>query len=382
MLNTLKRRRRLSSLEQLEYDFGEYPPNPLKASPELSQNHFAVYRMTKWRMLRLKLTLAFELMSRSRRNEWLDLSPELGLIVNQASNQMREGLRPIAENLDLYRREISSGNVWGKIKSGLSLIAYTFLMSLFLLVTIPYALIKFWRVFDVVPKDVYGFYIGVGNGRAQLFLNENEMLQTGDKSVEAVQSHEHLHMLQAYWAERLKIQRGTGTLKTTEFLRDEYQESKWIQYLFEQREVEARLHEFVLTHYQVAGELPKDYAGFLIMIVGNLFFLAHISSQEEKILDEFISALSQIDADFRNKIKQCPEDDIRDQGLHIELAKSIMVLKGGGIRFRFISEVLAVMYANLLVYYGDQDTSLAFLKTVPSVELAHEMYENPSVHCA
>lgn len=382
MLKILKRRRRLSSLEQLAYDFGEYPPNPLKATLELSQNHLTVYRMTKWRMFRFKLTLAFEMMRRSRRNEWGDLSPELGLIMNQVWIQMREGLGPIAENFALFRREISSGNVWKRIKNGLSLIAYTFLMSLFLLVTIPYALIRLWRAFDVVPKGVRGFYFGVGNGKTQLFLNENEILQDGDKSIEAVQSHEHLHMLQSYWADKLKIQRGNGTLKNNEFLRDEYRENKWIQYLLNQREVEARLHEFVLTHYQVAGELPKDYAGFLIMILGNLLFLAHISSQDEKILDEFISALSQIDADFRNKIKQCPEDDIRDQGLHIELAKSIMVLKGGGIRFRFISEVLAVMYANLLVYYGDQDTSLAFLETVPSVALAHEMYENPSVHRA
>ena len=94
--------------------------------------------------------------------------------------------------------------------------------------------------------------------------------------MDAVLSHEHIHLLQHKFG-----------LSTTRYLRnpddliaEEYNGDSSVLYMFEDIEVEARLHEIVLSYYRKAHALPLTVDAFLQALAG----CEHMSELVEQAL--------------------------------------------------------------------------------------------------
>jgi len=126
-------------------------------------------------------------------------------------------------------------------------------------------------------------------------------------------------------------------------------------------EIEARLHEVVLSFYRESNILPIDYDAFITMINSSEFlgdFTRGIISKMDpgSVLDNI------------KMFKLREAAAARDFALILSRFTDLSTAK------RFIHEVLPVSYANLLVLYGDKRAAENFIKTVGNTNFYQELY--------
>lgn len=172
---------------------------------------------------------------------------------------------------------------------------------------------------------------------------------------ESTISHEHIHLLQ-YRARR-------GNPKCSENL-EVYLETKdilnvYLKYLLERDEVEARLHECVLSFYRENKVLPTTLSGFFGLL-----------SSSKEFGDDYALRLQVMDVQW-DRYRVYKE---RERSYAIQLTKMISYGKSLELECRFITEVLVVMYGNLLYCYGDENTGSLFLENVRRPNLYDELY--------
>ena len=169
-------------------------------------------------------------------------------------------------------------------------------------------------------------------------------------------SHEHIHLLQHKDSEeRLRCARSPERLLSKEGLA-----MPFLLYLLETNEVEARLHESVLSFYRAHRRLPMTVPMFLGMLA---------ASQQ---LGELVSLiLKRAGVSFDRLDLAYPERGV----MYAEQLESILVyINTPELTCRFITEVLTVMYANLLRYYGDETASGNFLLDIARPNLYDDLY--------
>ena len=172
----------------------------------------------------------------------------------------------------------------------------------------------------------------------------------------AVASHEHIHLLQHRDAEvHCRFLRTPSLL-----LSDKALAVPQLQYFFEKKEVEARLHECVLSFYRSRGHLPITVTGFLSLLA---------CSQTFGWLIVDILEAEAFGADSPSELY--PE---RALVFAKQLALILLSLRTPRLERRFIMEVLTVMYGNLLRYYGDAMVSDQFLCLIERPNLYDEIY--------
>lgn len=172
----------------------------------------------------------------------------------------------------------------------------------------------------------------------------------------AVVSHEHIHLLQHRDGEA----HSRGLQSPTTILSDKALTVPQLPYFLEKREVEARLHECVLSCYRAWGHLPLTLNDFLSLLVSSerLGWLVSSSLSEEPPL---------------NVSPQKPYVE-REPEFVTQLEMILLSMRTPELERRFITEVLPVMYANLLRYYGDSSASEYVLSQMDRPNLYDVLY--------
>jgi len=193
-----------------------------------------------------------------------------------------------------------------------------------------------------------------------LLINESNLLIRSAKfrsrSDESVISHEHIHLLQ----HRNTEPHSRHVNSPEKLLAEKYSTIPYCLYQLEKNEVEARLHEFVLSFYRTHGYVPTTVQSFLGLIAASSQF-------DWPVYDYF--KLYKIN--YESTILKFP---IRDSNLAEELLTLLQWIKTDELRLRFLTEVLTVMHGNLLHYYGDKMASLALKSEIPRPNYYDELY--------
>lgn len=326
MLNYFYKRFERTSVRQLHEDFGEFPPTPLQCSlPAIS---FVVVRVrgpgtwvNYWRRS-AELLQAYEAAPET-------VAPEL------------------LELLSDFRRADAQTNP----ASGQARIAHRYLLPRpFVLAALIFG---FWR-FETHRKRMLGHVLPITKHDRQLTLYGRSSGRDGLE--DEVLTHEHIHFLQHQNAER----QNKEMRDPHQILGKKWSQDRFIIYLLERLEVEARLHELVLSYYRARHTLPQTVEGFLGMLAD---------------WDEIGEYLVKVTASAGLKMQGIGSTFTPRSVVHgAQLGDLLSFLKDPDVTKRFVSEVLPVMYANLLRYYGDAHASVHFLAQIPRPNLYDRLY--------
>lgn len=176
------------------------------------------------------------------------------------------------------------------------------------------------------------------------------------RSEEPTISHEHIHLLQYDDSEdRLRHARLPERL-----LSEKGSSEPFLLYLLQANEVEARLHESVLSFYRVYRRLPVTLPMFLGMLVASEQFGEFIGLTLEGGRVTF----DRLEAPY-------PE---RGGAYAEQLEFLLLYIDTQELVCRFVTEVMTVMYGNLLRYYGDENASGLFLLDIARPNLYDDLY--------
>lgn len=169
-------------------------------------------------------------------------------------------------------------------------------------------------------------------------------------------SHEHIHLLQHKNTEsHSRHVRSPQDLLSQKGLAEPF-----LLYLLEKKEVEARLHESVLSYYRTHEQLPVTVSAFLGLLA---------SSQQFGWLVTGI--LEPLGVPFHRELKTYHE---REAMFAEQLEWILIYIKTPELQYRYITEVLPVMYGNLLRYYGDDATSRSFFEDIDRPNFYDDLY--------
>lgn len=201
-----------------------------------------------------------------------------------------------------------------------------------------------------------GMFYPTGRKRGLILIGDR--FKRLNRNIEALISHEHLHFLQHVDGDTFN----DTPRNLDKILPEKYQGLSEILYVLKKTEVEARLHEIVLSYYRIHKHLPLTITEFYILLAKN--------SQLKDHIKDFVKFLN-IDADESH-----PEYSSRDPELADDIRKIFRVFNDLEIEFRFVAEVLTVMYGNLIRYYGDDEASKALQSRINRPNLYDMLYGN------
>jgi hypothetical protein len=197
-----------------------------------------------------------------------------------------------------------------------------------------------------------------------VFKNEsNIVIKAGHfkhKSDAAVISHEHIHLLQ-----HRNHEAHSSHIKCPQLLlSDKALAEPFYLYLLEKKEVEARLHESVLSFYRTHPQLPETVPEFLGLLA---------ASQQLGWLVSGTLVLQGVT--FNQEVTTYPEREI----MFVEQLEFVLLaIKSQELLCKFLTEVLTVMYGNLLSYYGDEAASRGLLMDIKRPNFYDDLYGKQS----
>lgn len=312
---------------QLRDDFGDHPPFPLRGENlDVSFNLIRVRGIGRFyldlketRLLMRALFYGSESMANSAQAYLL--SPDLKELLRQVEKLGR--LRILIEPL--------------------------FFMLVMLLRVIGY--ISFWKD-SSRKRNCLGYFTPLVKSLPTIVVR-NDVKHKDRRS--AVVTHEHIHFLQSLSSEIY-----SRYVRTPErFLERRKIADRHLLYLLEKDEVEARLHEVVLSFYRTHRQLPVTLRGFLGLLAANDRFGDYV---------EMLLSFSEVCFD------PCGRYSTRDEGFAMELESVWIYIETTENQCKFIAEVLPVMYGNLLLYYGDKEVSERYCGEVVRPNFYDELY--------
>lgn len=319
--------------DQLKKDFGEFPPSPLICSN--LPHEFSIARVRGIGRLYDDAKIVHRLFSAKDLSDFNEFHVGLGREFLSAKNT--------AASTD-------EGNV--RNGSGPSRRVIKYLMVPVLGVAAMYLLIRIW----LARSRMEGHF-------TQMFANEKQItIMTGrgiDKDMQEVTiSHEHLHYLQLV-ANRMRLKQIDPAVP---LLSDKYKTDWYIVYLLSNLEMEARLHEMVISYYRSRNALPSTIDEFVDMLAGS-------KKLSKIVIDTMRHNGRTMNLDVLRYSERCVSTSR-------EIKISLMAIKDFELRYRYITEVMTVMYGNLLGYYGDGNASTEFHMQVSRPNLYDALYIN------
>lgn len=312
-----------SSQEQLRQDFGEFPPTPLRCESLIGE--FNVVRASGIGQIYHELAVQFRVMDADIESLSTDL------LANFDAKHLREWQ-------SIFERLGPRGSWFAKR------VVFGWLFVVRTAKAVRYGMSR--------PK-ILGLFIPYFKGGLQIFVKSRTHLNESDAPVV---SHEHIHLLQ-----HINPESHCRHVKSPkELLTEEGGADSFILYVLEKKEVEARLHEAVLSFYRAYHYLPKTVAGFLGLLA---------SSEMIGLL--VIGILESGDVTFDREQRKYPERNARPVE---QLGWVLADIKTPELQCRYTTEVLPVMYGNLLKYYGDNVASGSFLKEIDRPNFYDELY--------
>ncbi|MDZ4129311.1 MAG: hypothetical protein U1E02_34830 [Hydrogenophaga sp.] len=205
-----------------------------------------------------------------------------------------------------------------------------------------------------------GYFAPIRKEEYEIVVKVRRIAQSGLETASLI-SHEHIHLLQHKKRHITAHSRGvswpddqlfTETARASEIL-------PHLKYILERNEVEARLHGLVVSFYRTHKNLPLSAASFLALLAA--------SKQHGWLVSE---TLIEANVDFGPVLAEVVE---RDNMAAKDLEMVLLSLPDHLI-LKFITEVLPVMYGNLLKYYGDDVVSHKFLSQIPRPNFYDQLY--------
>lgn len=226
------------------------------------------------------------------------------------------------------------------------------------------------KLIRMTPKGMnsLGFFAPFRREEYEIVIKVRSVAKAGLDAASII-SHEHIHLLQhkdehimagtqnVIWPDH---QLFTETARASAILPQ-------LKYILERNEVEARLHELVVSFYRMHKNLPLSAPSF--------FALLAASKQLGWLVSE---TLTEANVDFGPFQAEYIE---RDKMQAKDLEKVLLSMPDELI-LRFITEVLPVMYGNLLKYYGDDLVSRKFLSQISRPNFYDELYALPTTEPA
>jgi hypothetical protein len=198
---------------------------------------------------------------------------------------------------------------------------------------------------------VLGLFVPVKKYESRIIIRSGRHLKRSDAPTI---SHEHIHLLQHKSQE--KHRRNVNSPEA--LICDDRMADSFVNYIFEKDEVEARLHELVVSFYRIHRQLPVTVPGFFGLLAAS----ENIGGLVEDTLDGN-------GAFFDRDLAAYPP---REEEWVKQLALILISIRTPELQFRFIAEVLSVMYGNLLYYYGENVTE--YQATIQRPNLYDELY--------
>jgi hypothetical protein len=377
-----------TSQQQLLDDFGEFPPTPL--SCESLKGEFEIVRIYKIGEIYQKFVRTTKLLKTMMKSDDSEMSVEMLLktitddseMSAEMSNEFnaklnrnsefQEALREMKEQLSLMKAIFSGDDsvIFKDLDESSGVhhpIIKALLKALIKIILFGYMPIKILSIVIKSPLNptAVGEFSGLFQNKSQVTilmgnLNKQQMSEV------SIISHEHIHLLQHRNNQiNYHIKSPQDLIKSPQdLLKDDFDELfyKHILYVLQRDEIEARLHEFVLSFYRVHRHLPLTTTDFLGLFSSSLSLVFG---------KEFPIFLHNMNVKFVEFEKY----SVRDSLFAEDLKFCFFSIKTKELKYRFVTEVLTVMYGNLLNYYGDSVASENYLKEIPRPNLYDKLYK-------
>jgi hypothetical protein len=325
---------------QLAHDFGEFPPAPLDSQG--LDREFILVRTRGIGGLGVNLLMLHRIWHVLHPDE---ISPALHPVwqVIQATRLKCAGsVKELRASVHTRGQRI----VFAMIVAPLTLLAA--------LVVLPWVAFKAAKLLVDLHRHIprgLGYFVPFFADETRIVVKADRLAKRPDG--DAVIAHEHLHLLQhRHGMVDDKYVDGEILLCAATWREDFH-----LQYMLEKNEVEARLHEVVLSYYRVVGQLPLDLDGFVQLLAGS------------RRLGPWV-----LEAMGTPVVASPVAYDERSDKIGEDLLIILLSIRDAPLRRRFVTEVLAVMYGHLLGYYGDDAASRKFLKDVAQPNLHDALY--------
>lgn len=218
------------------------------------------------------------------------------------------------------------------------------------------------KLIRMTPKGMnsLGFFAPFRREEYEIVIKVRRVAKAGLDAASII-SHEHIHLLQHKDKHVMAMSRNviwpdhqlfTETARASAILPQ-------LKYILERNEVEARLHEVVVSFYRMHKNLPLSTPSFFALLVA--------SKQLGWLVSE---TLTDANVDFGQVLAVVVERD-KMQARDLEI---VLLSMPDELMLRFITEVLPVMYGNLLKYYGDDVVSRKFLSQISRPNFYDELY--------
>ena len=357
--------RKTNSAEILKEDFGCYPPKPLVVDNSLADVQVSVrpFRFVSLFFFRARMIflLAKACFTDSISTEMLTTEPSTLKLVDAAQASFKGILVPFKH----AKTNLTSKTLIKKIIGSLQV------LGLFL-----------GSCIVAVPLFLYFIYLNFKHTlefkkrtKALFFpsrLSANQVMYNAQIPAEDLCwyiSHEHLHLLQTHFEQKIyKSSESVDLSRPNELglLKEAAKQGAYgdyMEYLLLRHETEARLHELVLVYYRVTQSLPLSLKDFLRMLL-------HFECFSTPIKTNYPDLYEELPHEGVEAITPRSGHIMRDLQLMVSSFESSEKLKV------YLLEALPKMYSNLLGYYGDQNASKIMNKNIPSISLYEAMYNS------
>lgn len=347
-----------NNIEQLEKDFGNYPPYPLKST--IVKNSFNIIHLNRISIRLYKLKYILNAITKDEKKLKNNNSIEIKKFYNK---EVKPHIEELQLSFNNTKKEFKKSNTLFKF---LLLLILTAISPALILILSIYA---FFILKKLIPslisnsknKKALGFYVHEAGLDSEINLNI-KLIKKSKADLENVVSHEHVHLLQNQ--NRPKgdlIEEENIFLSNAEILLRDISDSH-ASYLLGRNECEARLHELMLSFYRKNKILPTTYNEFL----GALLYCETLCVFFKKVF---------INENSKEEYPRYEQFKIRDESTTDDFIDIIIGIKDDLlVKERFAKEVLPVMYSSLLLYYGDATASQKMLESIPNTAMYDHLY--------
>lgn len=354
------------SKDQLKLDFTVFPPVPLKENTNISESTFSLVKQkTFGRILtasRVSLKIIKFFFNTRNKDENRNLLREFDAVLSIPGRAKFEAVKVYKE----YQEELKFGRFYQKLLSPIKIIIFSLLlifMFLFSILLLPLFFISiFWKL-AFGNREATGYYVKNDDSKPSIFINIDKCGE-GSLSVEATISHEHIHLLQErYGYEEFGALNVLGYKRfASKLINVSSKNKRSLLYLLHEDEVEARLHELILSFYRSRHELPVTHKEIVGMVLSfNEIRKVVKALCENGFLNEYLPTNSNLLVDSR------------DGYAELDISIILLFLKGDLVE-KYLLEVIPIMYAKILFYYGAHEESKELYKSIEDKSFYLSLY--------
>ena len=343
-----------NSTIEFENDFLNFPPKPLVC--EIKETEIKIIKVNDIGDLFYNAIMFYNLIK----------AEKPGTNIYLKGNKDLEGLINSYKEFKITafstRKDFDNLNLLSKVIMITILVLLIILTAPITITALIYFSIRLLYNYKKKRKNTLGYFMPMFKEHNHLIIKKHQENRIIARELSTI-SHEHIHLLQHLNNDPSFIYKEVVNLDL--LLDKDNIDKKSLVYLLDKEEVEARLHEFVLSYYRHFKELPLNIEGLLNLL--------HSCKELDKFIEEcFI--LNELSGPFT--IESSEEYNIRNNAIAIDIKHILLFMKNDEIALKYILEVLPVMYSNLLSYYGDEESSKAFKRQIYRPNLYDRLYSS------